>query len=97
MIPPLIAAALTPLHASPLDAHFHWGYQILTMLTIIGLWLFLAGRAVRRGQHRDESRMNETRMAMPNMDHSWSIADMKGDILSCRRQSDGGAKIDTDD
>ena len=37
-----------PLHASPLDSHFHWEYQILVLATIAGLWLFLAGRAERR-------------------------------------------------
>ncbi len=42
-----------PLHASPLDPHFHWEYQILILATIAGLWLFLAGRAERRRSGTD--------------------------------------------
>ena len=37
-----------PLHASPLDSHFHWEHQVLVLVAIAGLWLFLAGRAERR-------------------------------------------------
>jgi len=36
------------LHTSPLASHFHWEYQALVLLTIAGLWLFLAGRTERR-------------------------------------------------
>ena len=41
-------SAFMPLHASPLDSHFHWEYQVLVLVAIAGLWLFLAGRAERR-------------------------------------------------
>ncbi len=45
-----------PLHMSPLDAHFHWEYQILVLLALAGLWLFLASRGERRqrGHRKDE-------------------------------------------
>ena len=42
-----------PLHASPLDSHFHWEYQVLVLVAIAGLWLFLAGRAGRRRPRTD--------------------------------------------
>ena len=66
-------SAFMPLHASPLDSHFHWEYQVLVLVAITGLWLFLAGRAERRrlgtdGRSRQVPPAGRGRAGPPDLD-----------------------------